>query len=106
MIFKLGELFCGPGGLALAAGLASEIIAKDGESFSISHIWGVDKDKDAIDTYRLNVAERFGGEAICSDAMEFCEKEISNYKRITALAFGFLCNDFSLVGSRRYYNYG
>lgn len=101
MNFKLGELFCGPGGLALAAGLASKTIAEDGESFSISHIWGVDKDKDAIDTYQKNIAKRFWGDAIPKDAMKFCEKEISNYKRITALAFGFPCNDFSLVGKQK-----
>jgi len=101
MNFKLGELFCGPGGLALGAGLARKITAKNGENFSISHIWGVDKDKDAIDTYRLNVAKRFGGEAICCDALEFCKKNILDYPRITALAFGFPCNDFSLVGQQK-----
>jgi len=101
MVFKLGELFCGPGGLALGAGLARKITAKDGESFSISHIWGVDKDKDAIDTYRLNVAERFGGDAIQSDAMEFCKKTILDYPKINALAFGFPCNDYSHVGERQ-----
>jgi len=101
MIFKLGELFCGPGGLALAAGHANKIFAEGGECFSISHVWGVDKDKDAIETYRLNVAARFGGDAIPIDAMEFCKKEITNYKRITALAFGFPCNDFSLVGEQK-----
>ena len=88
IVFKLGELFCGPGGLALGAGLAHKITSKDGESFSISHVWGVDKDIDAIETYRLNVAERFGGDAVCMDATAFCEKRILDYQPITALAFG------------------
>jgi DNA (cytosine-5)-methyltransferase 1 len=101
IVFKLGELFCGPGGLALGAALARKISSKNGESFSISHIWGVDKDKDAIETYRLNIAKRYGGEAVCMDATEFCDKEISNYPKITALAFGFPCNDYSNVGERK-----
>lgn len=100
--FKLGELFCGPGGLALGAGLASEKnIVKDNTVFSISHVWGVDNDPSAIKTYQNNVAKRYGGDSICFDALSFCQSEIQKYKRITALAFGFPCNDFSLVGKRK-----
>jgi DNA (cytosine-5)-methyltransferase 1 len=101
MIFKLGELFCGPGGLALGAGLVRNITAKNGESFSISHVWGVDKDPVAIESYKNNIAKKYGGVGRCLDAMQFCKKEISDYKRITALAFGFPCNDFSLVGKQK-----
>jgi DNA (cytosine-5)-methyltransferase 1 len=42
MDFKLGELFCGPGGLALGAGLTKPVSSDNGEKFSISHVWGVD----------------------------------------------------------------
>jgi DNA (cytosine-5)-methyltransferase 1 len=42
VIFKLGELFCGPGGLALGAGLTKPVYSKNGENFSMSHVWGVD----------------------------------------------------------------
>lgn len=103
MDFKLGELFCGPGGLALGAGLARKVY-KNGDTFSISHVWGVDKDEAAINTYRNNVVERYGGDAVWMDAMDFCETELLNYIRITALAFGFPCNDFSTVGQRRGFN--
>lgn len=48
MKFKLGELFCGPGGLALGAVLAEPVKSAQGEMFSISHVWGVDKDTVAI----------------------------------------------------------
>ena len=54
MNFELGELFCGPGGLALGAGMARKI-SKNGENFSISHVWGVDRDFAAIETYRHNI---------------------------------------------------
>jgi DNA (cytosine-5)-methyltransferase 1 len=101
MIFKLGELFCGPGGLALGAGLTNPVYSESREDFSISHIWGVDKDPAAINSYNHNIAKRYGGVGLCLDAMQFCEKDISNQKRITALAFGFPCNDFSLVGEQK-----
>jgi DNA (cytosine-5)-methyltransferase 1 len=99
-IFKLGELFCGPGGLALGAGLARNI-SKNGTTYSISHIWGVDKDTDAIATYQTNIVERYGGIGVCIGATEFCDNEIEKYPRITALAFGFPCNDFSMVGKQK-----
>lgn len=98
--FKLGELFCGPGGLALGAALAEDQ-SKGGKTFSISHVWGVDKDPAAIETYIHNIANEYGGVGRCIGAHEFCDNEIDNYKRITALAFGFPCNDFSLVGKRK-----
>ena len=101
-MFRLGELFCGPGGLALGAGLAGEhpIVGADGKSYSIRHVWGVDKDPDAIETYKAKVAARFGGEGICTDAIEFVESMTPEQKQINALAFGFPCNDFSLVGDQ------
>ena len=101
-MFRLGELFCGPGGLALGAGLAGEhpIVGADGKSYTIHHVWGVDKDPDAIETYKANVAACFGGEGICADAIEFVESMTPEQKQINALAFGFPCNDFSLVGDQ------
>ena len=101
-MFRLGELFCGPGGMALGAGLAGEhpITGVDGTVYNIRHVWGVDKDPDAIKTYQDNVAARFGGEGICVDATEFVENMTPEQKAINALAFGFPCNDFSLVGDQ------
>lgn len=102
MRFKFGELFCGPGGMALGATLAQTQNTEAGEEFSISHIWGIDKDRYAIDTYNANDL----GEGIQCDAIEFCEnkytstKTIKDFARVDALAFGFPCNDFSNVGKR------
>lgn len=104
MNFKLGELFCGPGGMALGAKLARSQTSARGETVSISHVWGVDRDPNAIATYNANDL----GEGIQCDAMAFAEdqcgcdhKTISNFKPITALAFGFPCNDFSMVGQKK-----
>ena len=99
-IFKLGELFCGPGGLALGAGLASGQ-SKNGYTFSISHEWGVDKDPAAIETYKHNIASRYGGKGYCEDANDFCKNILNTCAPIDALAFGFPCNDFSLVGKQK-----
>jgi len=102
--FLLGELFCGPGGMALGAKLSEPQKSKNGNLFSISHVWGVDKDKSAIETYIANNL----GEGVECDAMDFalaiqndCRKTIEDFKVVNALAFGFPCNDFSLVGEKR-----
>jgi DNA (cytosine-5)-methyltransferase 1 len=105
MNFKLGELFCGPGGMALGAKLAAEQFQKQyGDDLSIDHVWGVDRDPNAIKTYNANSL----GEGIQCDAMAFAEarsgcdhETIADFPRITALAFGFPCNDFSMVGKRK-----
>lgn len=104
MNFKLGELFCGPGGMALGAKLAEPQVSATGKEFSISHVWGVDRDPNAIKTYNANDL----GEGIQCDAVAFAEarsgcdhKVISDFKPIAALAFGFPCNDFSMVGKRK-----
>lgn len=101
MKFKLGELFCGPGGLALGAAMAEPAKSAQGEEFSIAHVWGVDKDPAAIQSYIHNIGTPHNAEGLCCDAIEFCRTEIQKHKRITALAFGFPCNDFSLVGKRK-----
>jgi DNA (cytosine-5)-methyltransferase 1 len=105
MNFKLGELFCGPGGMALGAKLAAEKYQRQyGGDLPIEHVWGVDRDPNAIKTYNANNL----GEGIQCDATAFAEnqsgcdhKTIGDFKRITALAFGFPCNDFSMVGKRK-----
>lgn len=104
MKFILGELFCGPGGMALGAKLAQAQTSTKGEIFSISHVWGVDRDANAIETYKSNNM----GEGVCCDAKAFAKgkkgrghKTIKEFDRISALAFGFPCNDFSMVGQRK-----
>jgi len=104
MNFQLGELFCGPGGMALGAKLADCQTSSKGEVFSISHVWGVDRDPNAISTYNANEL----GEGVECDAVAFAEnrsgcdhKVIGDFRKISALAFGFPCNDFSMVGQKK-----
>ena len=96
MNFKLGELFCGPGGIALAA--KSSRVEKDGEIFSISHEWANDYDKDTCDTYAKNICPDNPKSVICKDVRKLDIEQLSD---IDALAFGFPCNDFSIVGEQK-----
>ncbi len=92
MEFRLGELFCGPGGLALGAKLARV------ESLSIVHEWATDYDKDTCDTYKKNICPDKPKSVICKDIRKL---KIEKLTPIDALAFGFPCNDFSVVGEQK-----
>ena len=94
MPFRLGELFCGPGGIAWGATHA-DIGNPD---YAIVHQWANDYDGDTCATYRAN---------ICPDAPETVYHEdirkfdMSKLAPIDALAFGFPCNDYSVVGEQK-----
>lgn len=92
--FRLGELFCGPGGLALGATSAR---IEDPE-YRIVHKWANDYDKDTCNTYCRNICPGEEETVICGDVREL---DIENLGDIDALAFGFPCNDFSVVGEQK-----
>lgn len=93
-VFKLGELFCGPGGLAYGAVNAD--INVDG--FGIEHAWANDYDSDTCNTYRYNICPNDPDSVICGDVRKI---NLSSLPPIDALAFGFPCNDFSVVGEQK-----
>jgi len=99
MIFKLGELFSGPGGLGLAAKLAK--VERDGEIFSIKHAWATDYDKDSCKTYASNICPEIPQSVICRDIRKLDFKKLKDISEIDSLAFGFPCNDFSVVGEQK-----
>ncbi len=94
MKFKLGELFCGPGGIAWGAMNAK---IKD-KSFSIIHQWANDYDKDTCDTYRYNICPKVPKTVYHEDIRKL---DMTKLKPIDALAFGFPCNDYSIVGEQK-----
>lgn len=53
MNFRYSELFSGPGGLSLAA--VNSKVRRNGETYSISHQWSTDYDKDSCETYKANI---------------------------------------------------
>lgn len=95
MIFKLGELFCGPGGLAYGAKTADIGM----EDWRIEHAWANDYDEDTCRTYRRNICGNDDdASVICGDVREL---DLSSLSGIDALAFGFPCNDYSTVGEQK-----
>ena len=86
-IWKLGELFCGPGGFAEGAGQAG-----------FRHLWAVDHHADSCISFGNNQE----GTVYTMEIEEFVRKEhLKKLEKIDGLLFGFPCNDFSLVGKKR-----
>ncbi len=94
MQFRLGELFCGPGGIAKGALSASIGNSKWG----IVHAWANDFDENTCKTYTYNICPDFPESVICEDVHKL---KINKLGEIDALAFGAPCNDFSLVGKQK-----
>ena len=87
--FVLGELFCGPGGMAIAADNVS-VFDKKGIKYFVSHKWGLDFSKAACATFEKNLKKHSPDvEAICQDVNDFINSGLTEERRITALAFGF-----------------
>ena len=92
--FKLGELFCGPGGLALGA-MSARI---SNPEYRIIHKWANDYDASTCQTYRRNICPNDEESVICGDVRQL---DIDSLGDIDAFAFGFPCNDFSVVGEQK-----
>lgn len=92
--FKLGELFCGPGGLALAATTAQI----QNPEYRIIHKWANDYDLETCHTYTRNICPDDADSVIHSDVRKL---DIEHLGDIDALVFGFPCNDFSVVGEQK-----
>jgi DNA (cytosine-5)-methyltransferase 1 len=99
MNFSFGELFCGPGGLAYAA-KHTKVSSGQGD-WSISHAWATDYDADTCETYRKNICPDAPETVICDDIRNLSFDKLKNISSIDALAFGFPCNDFSVVGEQK-----
>ena len=97
--FKFGELFCGPGGLGLGAKMARVNI--DNTVYYINHAWATDYDKDSCNTYRKNICPDNTKSVICRDIRKIDYSTLKDISDIDALAFGFPCNDFSIVGEQK-----
>ena len=140
MQYRLGELFCGPGGMSKGALLAShkkirkikpkqinwrpvsellilkrkfsgssrnkEVLEKTyhikpryrKKVYSIKHQWASDYDKDSCETYIKNICPDSPQTVYHCDVKDL---EIPSLSQIDILAFGFPCNDFSIVGETK-----
>lgn len=96
-MFRLGELFCGPGGLAWGATHADIGVPGAG----IVHAWANDYDRATCDTYIRNICPDAPETVIYGDVRQL---DIDSLGPIDALAYGFPCNDFSVVGEQKGFN--
>jgi DNA (cytosine-5)-methyltransferase 1 len=92
--YRLGELFCGPGGIAHGA-VTAKISNPD---YKIVHQWATDYDQDTCNTYMHNICPGKDGSVICKDIRKL---DLNTFDAIDALAFGFPCNDYSVVGEQK-----
>ena len=89
--YRIGELFAGAGGMSYGAHRASR------GNRDFEHVWVNDMDRDACDTLTLNIP-------ISRDKVNCVLVEELDFNRLSpidGLAFGFPCNDFSVVGDRK-----
>jgi DNA (cytosine-5)-methyltransferase 1 len=94
MPYRLGELFCGPGGIAWGATHADI----GNPEFSITHQWANDYDENTCNTYRHNICPENPNSVYHADIRNF---DLEHLDPIDTLAFGFPCNDYSVVGEQR-----
>lgn len=91
--YAMGELFSGPGGIAWGAHQAAQDLGID-----LHHAWANDYDKSTCDTYRRNIPGATRESVIYGDVRNL---DVKSLKSINGFAFGFPCNDYSLVGEGR-----
>lgn len=96
----LGELFSGPGGIAIGAELANRSIGGL-TGFQFEHGWAVDYHEETVSTYRKNVSGASEETALCKDVRKITAKQLKKIAKIDGFAYGFPCNDFSLVGEHK-----
>jgi DNA (cytosine-5)-methyltransferase 1 len=93
--FRIGELFCGPGGIALGAHDAAGELG----GIELSHSWATDYDADTCATYARNVPGASATTVHHMDIKDFAPR-VETLEGIDGLSFGFPCNDFSSVGQK------
>lgn len=106
--FRMGELFSGPGGMALGARLAARAV----DGVELTHAWANDYDLDTCRTYKRNILapEHGEGATVVESSADLPaagggivhqnvhDLDVNALGEIDGFAFGFPCNDYSLVG--------
>lgn len=91
--YLLGELFSGPGGMALGAHHAAEKVG-----VTLKHAWANDYDKTTCETYIRNIPGATDETVYAQDVRTL---DVNKLAPIDGFAFGFPCNDFSQVGEQK-----
>ncbi len=104
MVFKKGELFCGPGGLSLGAKNAQICNPETGnklKEWRIKHKWANDFDPDSCATFRHNICGNPDDPSVhCGPVENLPIGDKSILGDIDCFSFGFPCNDYSQVGEK------
>jgi DNA (cytosine-5)-methyltransferase 1 len=87
---KFGELFSGPGGMSLGLKNAARRM-----HIKVRHLWALDIDPDATRTYKRNFPD---SRVYTDDVRTF---DFDQLEDVDGMAFGFPCNDFSLIGQQK-----
>lgn len=95
--FKLAELFSGPGGLSLGI-MSAEVLGEKGEKYAVKPMWANDIDEDSCRTYARNIHGGNRTHVVCAPVETI---DFEKVPKFDVLAFGFPCNDFSVVGEQR-----
>ena len=98
-IFRFAELFCGPGGLSLGATRAK--IGNKNKTYLVKPVWANDYDDSTCKTYAKNIHPNDSRSVACSPVEKIDFKKLPDFD---VLAFGFPCNDFSVVGKQKGFN--
>lgn len=93
LTFTMGELFSGPGGIATGAHRAAKTVGVE-----LRHGWANDYDENTVRTYISNVPGASPASVRHQDVQTLNIDELGH---IDGFAFGFPCNDYSLVGESR-----
>ena len=82
-------------------GAQSLAVTNGAEEFSIKHAWATDYHPDTCETYRRNICPDDPRSVVCHDILTLDYDRLSEISAIDGLAFGFPCNDFSIVGEQK-----
>ncbi|HUN24362.1 MAG TPA: DNA cytosine methyltransferase [Anaerolineales bacterium] len=74
--FRLGELFCGPGGIALGA-KRSKVVTPT-HTLHIEPVWATDYDADTCETYRQNICPTKPEKVVCEDIRKLDFEHLAN----------------------------
>lgn len=99
VVFRFAELFSGPGGLSLGAVLSS--VENNDAVYKIKSVWANDYDENTCKTYARNIHPNNPSAVICAPVQKI---DFEKVPKFDVLAFGFPCNDFSVVGKQKGFN--
>lgn len=104
IIFKVGELYSGPGGVGLGAAKAE--IRTDDCIYKTEPAWVNDYDADSCETWKRNVLAYYRDSKGFTGNCDVIHGDVRNLDLeklvdVDGLMFGFPCNDFSIVGEHK-----